>query len=248
MAPLVQTVWTDRFSCGTVRELNDLSPQTPRQLLRSAFIGVPLPVGLLYQVVRRNRAEQGVTRQRAALIKLVLRSHERKGADKMISLDQENPEPAYRCGRLFAVLEEVQRLAVPGIKGNDRQPAFMRCRLLSAHLRIFASLTRSEAASRQVGTRPAGRVPRSPATVGRDHERPRMGFLACSPFEQQGLFHSAITTSVPLTVSRLDWRANVAGTSPLRQATIQNHLLNPMTCRSTADYRYPFSEECTFNS
>src|ERR1019366_5981187 len=64
---------------GTVRELNDLSPQTPRQLLRSAFTGAPLPPGLLYQAVRRNRAEQGVTRQRAALIKLVLRSHAREG-------------------------------------------------------------------------------------------------------------------------------------------------------------------------
>ena len=101
-----------------MRELNDLSPQTPRQLLRSAFTSAPLPPGLLYQAVRRNRAEQGVTRQRAALIKLVLRSREREDEDNVVSLDQDNPEPAYRCGRLFAVLEEVQRLAVPGIKAT----------------------------------------------------------------------------------------------------------------------------------
>ncbi|MGH2347013.1 MAG: type I-C CRISPR-associated protein Cas8c/Csd1, partial [Chloroflexota bacterium] len=103
---------------GTVRELRDLSPQTPRQLLRSALTGTPLPPGLLYQAVRRNRAEQAVTRQRAALIKLVLRSREKAEVDGMVSLDQENPSEAYRCGRLFAVLEEVQRLAVPGIKAT----------------------------------------------------------------------------------------------------------------------------------
>ena len=32
----------------------------------------------------------------------------------MIKLDPENKNPAYLCGRLFAVLEEAQRLAIPG--------------------------------------------------------------------------------------------------------------------------------------
>ncbi len=107
------------LAAGTVRELRDLAPPTPRLLLRSALTGAPLPPGLLYQAVRRNRAEQSVTRQRAALIKLVLRSQQdAETEDRMIQLDRENPSPAYRCGRLFAVLEEAQRLAVPGIKAT----------------------------------------------------------------------------------------------------------------------------------
>lgn len=36
----------------------------------------------------------------------------------MIQLDQENPNPAYRCGRLLAVLEQVQRLAIPGVNAT----------------------------------------------------------------------------------------------------------------------------------
>ena len=36
----------------------------------------------------------------------------------MVQLDADNPSPAYRCGRLLAVIEEAQRLAVPGIKAT----------------------------------------------------------------------------------------------------------------------------------
>jgi CRISPR-associated protein Csd1 len=52
------------------------------------------------------------------LIKLVLRSGQKEEEDRMVSLDLDSPNPAYRCGRLFAVLEEAQRLAVPGIKAT----------------------------------------------------------------------------------------------------------------------------------
>ena len=36
----------------------------------------------------------------------------------MVQLDPNHPNPAYHCGRLLAVLEEVQRLAVPGAKAT----------------------------------------------------------------------------------------------------------------------------------
>lgn len=36
----------------------------------------------------------------------------------MVQLDSNHPSPAYRCGRLLAVLEEVQRLAVPRAKAT----------------------------------------------------------------------------------------------------------------------------------
>jgi CRISPR-associated protein Csd1 len=70
-------------------------------------------MSLLYQAVRRNRAEQKVTRQRAALIKLVLLSqHGASQENIMVELDLQNPNVAYRCGRLLAVLAEVQRNAI----------------------------------------------------------------------------------------------------------------------------------------
>lgn len=107
------------LAVATVRESKDLAPTTPRVLLRAALTGAPLPSGLLYQAVRRNRAEQSVTRQRAALIKLVLLSQQPTQPEEyMVQLDLDNVHPAYRCGRLLAVLEAIQREALPGAKAT----------------------------------------------------------------------------------------------------------------------------------
>jgi CRISPR-associated protein Csd1 len=98
---------------ATVRELRDLGPLTSRALIRSALTGAQLPFDLLYEGVRRNRAEQRMTHARAALMKLVFRT--RHGAameDRMVILNSEEQNPAYLCGRLLAVLEQAQRLAV----------------------------------------------------------------------------------------------------------------------------------------
>lgn len=103
------------LALATVREAKDLPPTVPRALLRCALTGAPLPPQLLYEAVRRNRAEQGITRPRAALIKLVLLSQNSTRDHKegfMVELDRDNPDPAYRCGRLLAVLEAVQRAAL----------------------------------------------------------------------------------------------------------------------------------------
>ncbi len=102
-----------RLATATVREAKDLPPTTPRAMIHAALTGTPLPMGLLYQAVRRNRAEQRVTRTRAALIKLVLLSRQQNTEeDYMVALDLQNTDPAYRCGRLLAVLAEIQRNAI----------------------------------------------------------------------------------------------------------------------------------------
>ncbi len=91
----------------------DLPPNVPKVMLRVALKGGPLPSWLLYQAVKRNRAEQGLTRPRAALIKMVLLSQQTTfQEDAMVQLDADNREPAYLLGRLLAVLEQVQMLAV----------------------------------------------------------------------------------------------------------------------------------------
>jgi CRISPR-associated protein Csd1 len=94
---------------------SDLVPNVPRALLHAALKGGPLPSSLLYQAVRRNRAEQAITRPRAALIKMVLLSQQSPltSEDTMVQLDKENHQPAYLCGRLLAVLERIQQIAIP---------------------------------------------------------------------------------------------------------------------------------------
>ena len=105
------------LAAATVREsAESLTPNVPKALLHAALQGGPLPNSLLYQAVRRNRAEQAITRPRAALIKMVLLSQQTPSTseDTMTELDKENQDPAYRCGRLLAVLERIQQLAIPG--------------------------------------------------------------------------------------------------------------------------------------
>jgi CRISPR-associated protein Csd1 len=107
------------LAMATVRDARDLAPPVPRALLRAAVAGTPVPAGLLFQAVKRNRAEQAVTRPRAALIKLVLMSQETTEKEEyMVQLDPESPSLGYRCGRLLAVLEQAQRLAIPGVKAT----------------------------------------------------------------------------------------------------------------------------------
>ena len=108
------------LAAATVRDARrDLPTTTPRALWRGALLGTPLSISLLYEAVRRNRAEQRVTRPRAALIKLVLLSQQPEVEEEvMVRLEPSNPNPAYQCGRLLAVLEEVQRAAIPGVKAT----------------------------------------------------------------------------------------------------------------------------------
>jgi CRISPR-associated protein Csd1 len=107
------------LAASTVRDANkDLTPNVPKALLHLALKGGSLPLWLLFQAVKRNRAEQAVTRNRAALIKMVLQSQSSTitipQEDAMVELDISNQNAAYLCGRLLAVLEAVQRAAIPG--------------------------------------------------------------------------------------------------------------------------------------
>ena len=65
-----------------------------------ALKGGPLPMGLLFQAVQRSRAEQAVTRNRAALIKMVLLSQQPSLSpeeDIMVQLDAREPEILRIC-------------------------------------------------------------------------------------------------------------------------------------------------------
>lgn len=95
----------------------DMCPNVPRVLLDVALQGGPLPQWLLHLAAKRNCMERCVTRPRAALIKMVLLSQKpTEGDGEMERIDLPNDDPAYHCGRLLAVLETIQRQAIPGIK------------------------------------------------------------------------------------------------------------------------------------
>jgi CRISPR-associated protein Csd1 len=110
------------LAAGAYRDASkEMTPQIPASLVRAAVKGGRLPEDLLARAVRRNRAEGDVSRQRAALMKLVMIYGGGEGARMAEKLEELNPEvtePAYHCGRLLAELEELQRRAIPGVKAT----------------------------------------------------------------------------------------------------------------------------------
>lgn len=100
---------------ATVHRTGTPSPIVSKSLVRLALAGGPLPMDLLYLAVKRNRAEQGVSRERAVLIKMVLGSQSqmrKEEIEQMTHLNDGNTDPAYLCGRLLATLDRIQYLAL----------------------------------------------------------------------------------------------------------------------------------------
>ena len=91
---------------------------------------VPYPSLWLNAAVGRCRAEQTVNYLRAAAIKACLNRQQRRAAlsspslapekEFLPMLDLSNTNPAYRLGRLFAVLEKIQEEASPGLNATIR--------------------------------------------------------------------------------------------------------------------------------
>jgi CRISPR-associated protein Csd1 len=86
-----------------------------RDLLLTALKGTRPPGYLLPHLLQRIRADGRVDLPRAALLRLILtRTPHIPKETCMPSLDPGAPYPAYQCGRMFAVLEQIQRAALGG--------------------------------------------------------------------------------------------------------------------------------------
>lgn len=91
------------------REAKEMPPILAGPLLRSVITGARYPDGLYSAVLRRIRADRDVNYFRASIIKgWLVRNHKQ---EVTMSLDLERTDPAYRLGRLFAVLERLQERA-----------------------------------------------------------------------------------------------------------------------------------------
>ncbi len=115
-----------------------INPLLGRQLLRSILTGSPYPRQLLPIITGRIKADGRIGGRRVGIIKAVLNRH--YGKEKFqVTLDDNNTSPAYLCGRLFALYEAAQRLAL-----GDKINATIKDRWYTAAMatpaRVFPSL------------------------------------------------------------------------------------------------------------
>lgn len=93
-----------------------ISPQLAGNLARAIFTGQAYPQSLLSQLLIRMRLDGVISYTRISLCKAVINRHirlNRKIEKEMpMSLDVEEENVAYRMGRLFAVLESIQKQAL----------------------------------------------------------------------------------------------------------------------------------------
>jgi len=105
-------------------------PNLPATVVTAILNNTPLPSSLMQAVIRRIKAEaapkrnetkkpvENVTFARASLIKAYINRLPNRVGEITMSLNLEERRPGYCLGRLFAVLEKLQRDAQPGINAT----------------------------------------------------------------------------------------------------------------------------------
>lgn len=92
-------------------DVDSVSPQLAGDLARSILTGAPYPQSLLATMVRRIRSDGDVGFARVSAIKACLVRNSRlrdTSLEVPMELDPDRADVAYRCGRLFALLEKAQ--------------------------------------------------------------------------------------------------------------------------------------------
>jgi len=112
-------LWRINKELVSPNSANAISPALQSDIFQAILNGTNYPYTLLETVVRRVCTDSDtdsnnkikINEVRAGLIKAFINRKARLNGDKeeiTMSLDKENTNPAYLCGRLFAVLEKIQ--------------------------------------------------------------------------------------------------------------------------------------------
>lgn len=127
-----QPLWQLINCVALNEEPKHLPPHLAADAFRSVLDGLPYPVTLMQNCLRRIRAEvakkdqktgklrQNVTFPRAALLKAYL-IRNLTDQEITVSLNLKNTSPGYRLGRLFAALERAQERAQGNLNASIRE-------------------------------------------------------------------------------------------------------------------------------
>jgi CRISPR-associated protein Csd1 len=104
----------------TAREYSEIPPLLGAALLRAVLDKtVPYPDALGQAVLRRCSVEHNVNYPKAAILKgWLIRSHLNNSPRLTMSLDTTRKDPAYLYGRMFAVMEQTQAIALGNINAS----------------------------------------------------------------------------------------------------------------------------------
>ena len=103
------------------KEKENIPPHLSGSMVQSILKGIPYPATLQQQCIRRIRAEQKVTRERAAILKAYINRENRYkniNEEVSVSLDRNCLNKGYLLGRLFAVFEKVQEDTHKGLNAT----------------------------------------------------------------------------------------------------------------------------------
>ena len=133
---IVRPQWEDLSYLGINKMLNETVnqkskdktpvPNMAAMVLKAILDDTRYPESLYTDTLIRIRAEQGnVTGGRAGIIKAILiKNYNWKEGEEYMGLNEECTESAYVLGRIFAVLEFIQKDANPGINTTIRDKYF----------------------------------------------------------------------------------------------------------------------------
>ena len=132
--------WSLLYEVAAQRDAQNIPPRLAGDLMQAVLSSAPYPRTLLAGVIRRIRADHDINARRVAIIT----AHIRRNLDEKefpMSLDRDNPNPAYRLGRLFGVLESIQKAALPGLNATIRDRYFAAASATPA--RVFPLLVKT---------------------------------------------------------------------------------------------------------
>ncbi|MEI8342305.1 MAG: type I-C CRISPR-associated protein Cas8c/Csd1 [Verrucomicrobiota bacterium] len=111
------------LSCATVREAKDLTAETATSLYAAALEGTAPPISLIKplldqlqsKILKDENYRVIWDQSRFSLLKLIINRHHRSRNEPTMQLQSklttDTPDPAYNCGRLLSVFDNLQRKA-----------------------------------------------------------------------------------------------------------------------------------------
>lgn len=116
-------IWRLLYETAAQRKPENIPPHLAGETMRAILTGANYPATLFASVVMRCRADRDLNGMRAAILKACLVRADRMAGRKEtvpMSLDVQESNAGYRLGRLFAVLESIQRAALGKVNATIR--------------------------------------------------------------------------------------------------------------------------------